>query len=112
MNIKRIHCKKHHAGDWVTRSKYGICCILCAAKASEWWDIEGALAIYIPLSSEPPAGAYEVGVVPARAKQRYFWQMDIVAENGEGTHTYAIFPKLGDELRRFYPTCYMGIEII
>ncbi len=112
MNIKRIYCEKHRTGDWVTKNTSHIWYILCDDKASEWWDIEGAQEIYITLSNEPHAGAYEVSVVPSRAKQRYFWQMDIVAENEEGTRTYAIFPKLGDELRRFNPTCYMGIEII
>ncbi len=106
MSIKRIHCDKWRTGDWVTRGKYGICFILCDAKASEWWDIKDAKEIYITLSNEPHAGAYKVRTAPD------FLTIDIVAENEEGTHTYAIFPKLGDELRRFNPTCYMGIEII
>ncbi len=107
MNIKRIYCKKHHAGDWVTQNESHIWYILCDDKASEWWDIGiYAQEICITLSNEPHAGAYKVRTAPD------FWGRDIVAENEEGTHTYAVFPNLCDELRRFNPTCYMGIEII
>ncbi len=106
MYIKRIYCEKHHTGDWVTKNTTHIWYILCDDKASEWWDIEDAQEIYITLSNKPHAGAYKVRPAPN------FRRMDIEAENGEGTHTYAIFPKLCDEFRRFNPTCYMGIEIL
>ncbi len=109
MSIKRIHCDKWRTGDWVTRGKYGICHILCAAKASEWWDIKDAKEIYITLSNEPHAGAYKVRI---ESCLREINKIEIEAENGEGVYEYVIFPKLCDELRRFYPTCYMGIEII
>ncbi len=105
MSIKRIYCKKWR-GDWVIKNKSYIWHILCGDTAKEWWDIEGAKEIYVTLSNEPHAGAYKVRTAPN------FMRMDIVAENEEGTHTYAVFPTLCDELRRFYPTCYMGIEII
>ncbi len=113
MSIKRIYCEKYHTrrpkDDWVTKHKSNMWYILCDDKASEWWDIEGAEEIYITLSNEPHAGAYKVRTASFLLSVS---MMDIEAENGEGTHTYAIFPKLGDELRRFNPTCYMGIEII
>ncbi len=108
MSIKRIYCKKHH-GDWVTKNEYHIWYALCNDKASEWWDIEGAKEIYITLSNEPHAGAYKVRTASFSLRVS---MMDIEAENGEGTHSYVIFPKLYDELRQFNPTCYMGIEII
>ncbi len=103
MTIERVHCKRDRDNNWVTMSGR---CILCDDHTSEWWDTEGAEEIYITLSNEPHAGAYKVRIVPN------LWQMEIDAENGEGAHSYAVFLKLYAELRRFYPTCYMGVEII
>ncbi len=106
MTIKRIYCEKHHTGDWITRNKSHIWYALCDDKSKEWWDIEGAEEIYITLSNEPHAGAYRVTFLHATN------MIFIEAENGEGIQRHVVFPKLYDELRRFNPTCYMGIEII
>ncbi len=83
--------------------------ILCDDKTSEWWDIEGTEEIYITLSNKPHAGAYKVRIESCSQK---ISKIEIEAENGEGVYEYVIFPKLSNELRRFNPTCYMGIEII
>ncbi len=108
MDIKRIHCKKCRAGRtgaWVTRNNRSVRYILCDDKASEWWDVEGVKEIYVTLSNEPHVGAY-------RITSSWLPTMEIEAENGEGTHRYMISPSLYHELKRFNPTCYMGIEII
>ncbi len=105
MSIKRIYCEKHLYGDWITKNECNMWYILCDDKTREWWYIEVAKEIYVTLSNEPHAGAYRITSVMNH-------MMDIEAENEEGTHSYFIFPKLYAELRRFNPTCYMGIEII
>ncbi|MCP3674638.1 MAG: hypothetical protein GY829_09270 [Gammaproteobacteria bacterium] len=106
MTIKRVQCKRDCDNDWVTMHGR---CILCDDKTSEWWDIEDAQEIYITLSNEPHAGAYKVRIESCLLEIN---KIEIEAENGEGVYEYVIFPKLYTELRRFNPTCYMGIEII